>query len=563
MQKIADILLRGYSISKNSLLFRIRREGEFQEFTYSDVLEMVKSIAGFLKSKNFKKGDRAAILGENCPEWGISYFAIQWAGGVCVPLDARASQVDWEHFLRHSESKFIFVSNRFLDDILEIRDNIENLEEIITFPSPKEGTVAFDEVTNFKEKMEIPVDRDSDELAIILYTSGTTGTSKGVMLSHKNIISDIEGIMKIFDFNENDHLFSVLPMHHVFEGTCGFLTPIYAGAKITFARSLKPNELLEDLKDTEPTVFLAVPLLLEKLYIGFQKNLKKAPLLKKFIFNSLRVISYLLNPVTGKKAAKILFKSVREKMGFGKIKYIVSGGAALSDWVCKGFEELGFPIYQGYGLSETSPVVSANRPTAKIKNESVGLPLPGVEVKIINPDEKGVGEIAVKGDIVMLGYYKDKKATEKVFDGDWFLTGDLGFIDKDGYLHITGRKKSVIVTKGGKNIYPEEIEEKLLLSPLIKECLVLARIHPRTKTEIIHAIIYPDYEEIDNRAKIEGVDPSEDIIKEWIEEEIEKVNQKLADYKKIKSFSLRDEEFPKTTTQKIKRYLFEEGGIEI
>ncbi len=563
MEKIADIFLRGYSISKDQMLSRIRRGNTFETFTYSQVLEMIKSIGGYLKSKGFVKGDRAAILGENCPEWGISYLGIQWAGGVCVPLDARASPYDWEHFMRHSECKFIFVSERFVSDILEIKDKIESLKGIISFPNGKESTFSFKEVSFFKEKLEYPVDRDENELAIILYTSGTTGTSKGVMLSHKNIISNIEAVLKVFDFNENDHLFSVLPIHHVFEGTCGFLAPLYVGAKITYARSLKPTELLEDLRETEPTIFLTVPLLLEKLFNGIQKNIKSLSPGKKAFFKFMSLLTNFLDPITREKTSKIFFKTVRERIGFGKIRYIISGGAALPPWVGRGFKKLGFPIYQGYGLSETSPVVSVNPPKGKNKIESVGPPIPGVEVKIMDPDENGIGEIAVKGDIVMLGYYKDKKATEKVFKDGWFLTGDLGYIDEDGYIHITGRKKSVIVTKGGKNIYPEEIEEKLLESPFIKECIVLAKIHPKTKTEIIHAIIYPNYEEIDSRAKELNVDVTEDLVREWIEKEIEEVNKKLADYKKIRSFSLRDEEFPKTTTQKIKRYLFEEGGIEI
>ncbi|MEN3045523.1 MAG: AMP-binding protein [Candidatus Hydrothermales bacterium] len=563
MKKIADIFLRGCHISKDNMFSRIRRGDTFQVFLYSEALEMVESIGGYLKSKGFKRGDRAAVLGENMPEWGISYLGIQWAGGVCVPLDARASSSDWEHFLRHSESKFIFVSKRFVEDILEIKDKVESLVEIISFPDSDGKVTSFQDVILHKEKLEVPVDRDPTDLAVILYTSGTTGTPKGIMLSHKNIISNIESVLKIFDFNENDHLFSVLPIHHVFEGTCGFLAPLYVGAKITYARSLKPSELLEDLRDTEPTVFLTVPLLLEKLYLGIMKNINSLSLPKKSLFKAMSSLSNLLDPLTGKKSSKILFKTIRERMGFGKIKYIISGGAALPTWVGVGLQRLGFPIYQGYGLSETAPVVSVNPPKGKNKISSVGPPIPGVEVKIIDPDENGIGEIAVKGDNVMLGYYKDKKATERAFKEGWFLTGDLGYIDKDGYIYITGRKKSVIVTKGGKNIYPEEIEEKLLESPIIKECLVLAKIHPKTKTEILHAIIYPDYEEIDNRAKQMNVDVTEDLLNDWIGKEIEEVNKKLADYKRIRSFSLRDEEFPKTTTQKIKRYLFEEGGIEI
>ncbi|MEN3044958.1 MAG: AMP-binding protein [Candidatus Hydrothermales bacterium] len=563
MKKIVDIFLRGYNISKDNMFSRIKRGDTFQVFTYSKALEMIKSIGGYLKSRGFRKGDRAAILGENMPEWGISYLGIQWAGGVCVPLDARASQSDWEHFLRHSESKFIFVSKKFVDDILEIRDKVESLVEIISFPESDGKVSSFSDVVLFKDKLEVPVDRDPNDLAIILYTSGTTGTPKGIMLSHKNVILNIEAVLKIFDFNETDHLFSVLPLHHVFEGTCGFLAPLYVGAKITYARSLKPSEILEDLRETEPTVFLTVPLLLEKLYLGIMKNIKNLSLPKKGLFKVMSSLSHLLDPITGRKASRVLFKTVREKMGFKRIKYIISGGAALPTWVGVGFLRLGFPIYQGYGLSETSPVVSVNPPKGKNKINSVGPPIPGVEVKIMEPDENGIGEIAVKGDIVMLGYYKDKKATERVFREGWFLTGDLGYIDKDGYIYITGRKKSVIVTKGGKNIYPEEIEEKLLESSIIKECLVLAKIHPKTKTEILHAIIYPDYEEIDNRAKQMNVDVTEDLINDWVSKEIEEVNKKLAEYKKVKSFSLRDEEFPKTTTQKIKRYLFEEGGVEI
>lgn len=560
-RKITDALIFSAKNNPDGIAMRMRKENAIYEITYSELLENVKKIGGYLKNRGFNKGERAAVLGENRPEWGMCHLGILWAGGIVVPLDSRASSSEWAHILRHSESKFIFVSKKFYDEIQEIKDDIKNLKEVISFdpenPEPNLPKILFS-----IKPLEEPEKLEREDIAIILYTSGTTGLSKGVMLSHNNILSNIEMLLKVLEVNQEDIFFSVLPIHHVFEGTCGFLTPITIGCSIFYARSLKSKELLEDLKTAHPTVFLVVPLLLEKLLLGMKKNVKKASPLKKAIFYSLKGISKTFNSIKFRRSSEILFKSVRRQIGLDRLKYLISGGAALPRWISKEYELMGFPILQGYGLSETSPVVSVNLP-GKCKNESVGPPLPGVEVKIFNPDSEGIGEIAVRGPIVMKGYYKNMDATKKVFKDGWFLTGDMGKIDKDGFLYITGRKKSVIVTKGGKNIYPEEIEEELLKSPFIKEVLVLARIHPKTKIEEIHAIIYPDFEFIDEWAKENDLEITDEKLEEILEKEIEKVNQKLADYKRVRSFSIREEEFPKTTTQKIKRYLFEEGGIEI
>jgi long-chain acyl-CoA synthetase len=553
--KIVDALLFSARNNPNGIAMKMRKDGFFNEITYYELCENVKKIAGYLKSKKFKKGERAAVLGENRPEWGICHLGILWAGGIVVPLDSRASVSEWGHILRHSESKFLFVSEKFYDDVMEIRDEIPEVKEIISFeflPQIFEG----------EEKMEKPEEVEREDVAVILYTSGTTGLSKGIMLTHDNILSNIEMLLKVLDVDEKEVFFSVLPIHHVFEGTCGFLAPITLGCQIFYARSLKSKELIEDLKSARPTIFLVVPLLLEKMLIGIDKKIKKSNIIKKGVFYSLKGMSKFFQTIRFKSSSKILFKKVREELGLNRLKYLISGGAALPRWISKEYEIMGFPIYQGYGLSETSPVVSVNLPN-KCKNESVGPPLPGVEIRIFDPDIEGIGEIGVKGKIVMKGYYKNEEATKKVFRDGFLLTGDMGKIDKDGFLYITGRKKSVIVTKGGKNIYPEEIEEKLLQSPFIKEVLVLARIHPKTKTEEIHAIIYPDFEFIDEWAKEKEIEITDEKLNKIIEEEIEKVNKELADYKRVRSFSLREEEFPKTTTQKIKRYLFEQGGIEI
>jgi long-chain acyl-CoA synthetase len=292
------------------------------------------------------------------------------------------------------------------------------------------------------------------------------------------------------------------------------------------------------------------------------KNVKKTPPIKRGIFYGLRTLAGACDPFLKGSASRMFFQRVRADMGLGALRYLISGGAALPRTLSREYEKLGFPILQGYGLTETAPVLSVNLPW-KCRNASTGLPLPGIEVKIVDPNPEGIGEIAVKGSNVMIGYYKNEEATSQILREGWLHTGDLGKIDREGFLYVTGRKKSLIVTKGGKNISPEEIEEELLKSPFVKETLVLARIHPRTKNEEVHAIIYPDFDQMDEVALGKGVPLDEKGIRELVEPYVEKVNAVLSEYKRIRSFSIREEEFPKTTTQKIKRYLFEAGGIEV
>jgi long-chain acyl-CoA synthetase len=399
-------------------------------------------------------------------------------------------------------------------------------------------------------------------MAVILYTSGTTGNPKGVVLTHGNLLANLEQVLRVLYINEGDRFFSVLPLHHSFEATCGFLFPMTEGAMITFPRSLKSKELLEDLKDTRPTVFLVVPLLLEKLHQGLMKNLQKASPVRRGVFHGLKTLARACDLLLKGSVSRGLLHRVRAAMGLDRLRYLVSGGAALPRNLSKEYEMLGFPIMQGYGLTEAAPVISVNLPN-KCRNESTGPPLPGIEAKIINPDQDGIGEIAVKGSNVMQGYYRNEEATREVLRDGWLYTGDLGRIDGEGFLYVTGRKKSLIVTRGGKNISPEEIEEELLMTPFIKETLVLAKIHPRTKNEEIHAIIYPDFDRMDEYAREKGITTDEEGIRELIRQHVEKVNSALAHYKRIRNFSIRQEEFPKTTTEKIKRYLFEEGGMEV
>ncbi len=542
---------------------QIRRGKDWYRVTYEQLLDRIKRVAAFLKDFGIRKGDRVSVLGENRPEWGICYLAIQWIGGIVVPLDARLKAPEYRHIMNDAEVRLLFVSKSRLSEIEEISNKVESLEKIVTM-DPVNGYESLDDILA-KYKEGVPRERLSlEDWAVILYTSGTTGTSKGVVLSHKNIASNIDAIYQIIELRPGEVSFSFLPLHHVFEATAGFLFTLVNGVTITFARSLKPNEMREDMQAVRPHLMTTVPLLLEKFLIRIRNEVNKS-IVKKGLMGGLKIVSKGLSPILGKqKVPNIVFKSLLKKLGLDRARYIVSGGAALPRWVSKGLEELGFPIIQGYGLSETSPVLTVNPPCCP-RNESVGLPIPYVEIKIMDPNEEGVGEIAARGPNVMVGYYKNPEATAEVITEDgWFLTGDMGYLDKDGFLYITGRKKSVIVTPGGKNIYPEEVENVLLQSPYIEEVLVLRGANPETGAEEVQAIVYPNFEALDEYFKSQGIEhPTEKQVYEKIREEIETYSRQLAEYKRPRRFTLRDEEFPKTTTRKIKRYLFEQTGVPI
>ncbi|MEO0202865.1 MAG: AMP-binding protein [candidate division WOR-3 bacterium] len=512
------------------IAYTIPRENKIYSLTYGQVYEMIRKLARYLKDLGCQKGEHIAILSENRPEWPISYFAISWIGGVVIPLDSRLDIEAIKFILSFSNTVAIITSKSFYADIKSIKEEVPSLRNIILMEE-------FDDIYNkyYKgidyEKVEL------DDLLEILFTSGTTGDPKGVMLTHKNIISNVCDIYQIINFTPEDRLFSILPIHHSYECTIGTITPFYSGVSVFYARSLKPSEMLEDLRIAKPTYWLNVPLILEKLLIRINKQIKEQKGFKKIIVN-----------VLPKKA---IGNQVKKQLGLDKIKFIISGGAALPKWVSEGLSAYGFPILQGYGLSEASPLVSVN-PPSKPKNESVGMIIPSVDARIVNIDSEGNGEIWVKGPNIMKGYYKNETATREVLTIDnWLITGDVGYFDEEGYLYITGRKKFVIVTKGGKNIFPEEIEEKLTKSDLIEEALVFS-----PDDENIQAIIYPNLEEVRISLEKIGKEFNDENVWNLIKLEVEKVNETLEAYKRIRHFAIRYDEFPKTTTRKIKRHLF-------
>ncbi len=517
-------------------------------YTYRQLKDEVIKLKNHLLGLGLQKGDKFAVIGENSPEWAIGYLAIVRAGLVCVPVDRMSTDAEIIHILTRSESKGIISSETYLEKIDEIKGEIKNVKHVIPMA----------DIKRLPQTKEIPVTGiDPKGLAVLIFTSGTTGTSKAVMLSHYNIICNIKSVDRFIHIDEKDSLCSIIPMHHTFEGTAGFIFPLFVGAAIYYPLSLKPVDILATMKEAKVTCLIAVPLLFEKFVGALYRKISGAPLPTKVMFNAISgigsVVPFLRKP---------LFRKVRSEMGLGHLRIACAGGAALTDKVAKALQLLAVPILQGYGLTETAPVLSVS-PLEKPKVKSVGVAIPDVDIAIDEPDENGIGEIIARGPNIMLGYYKDKTATDEVIKEGWLHTGDLGYMDKEGYVYITGRKKSLIVTQTGKNIQPEELEEKIIKSEWVKEVLVIPRIDQKTKKEQICAMIFPDYERLEMQGQEKGAGMSEADIQNLYKEIIREVNEDLPIYKKITEFEIRDEEFPKTSTQKIKRHLFVERGVRV
>ncbi len=380
-----------------------------------------------------------------------------------------------------------------------------------------------------------PAPLSADDLLEVLFTSGTTGNPKGVMLTHANVLSNVDAIYQILETTPEDRTLSVLPIHHVYESTGNIISSFNNGMTVYFARGLKPRELVEDMREAEPTLWYTAPLILEKMFNRIRREVAEMGGLRGMVVRAM--------------PRRMLGRAIMKRLGLGRIRYIVSGGAPLPRRVSSGLEELGFPVLQGYGLSEASPIVSVN-PPSRPKNDSIGMVIPGVEAVIRSPDDEGDGEIAVRGPNVMKGYLGNEEETSRVITDDgWLLTGDVGYFDDEGYLYINGRTKSVIVTPGGKNVYPEELEERLLASPLIEEAVVFS---PDDRT--LQAAIYPTAAEEGGSFDVEAV-------WEAVAREIAALNAALPAYKKIARFALTLEELPKTTTRKVKREPFRKLSI--
>ena len=587
--------------------------GTWHAMSYGTLWELSDRIAAGLIRQGFTVGSHAALLAPSSPQWVAAYLGVLKAGGVVVPIDKELKAAELRHILTDCDARFIFSAPPYLDLIFEIFPDIPHMDCIITFSataanaSHSEAAQVLDElIEEWRElvsSLSIPPERrttmellarqayrllsvtqaDSDggtdpgnpfdpieqlckrlnregkfltiaslchtaplpeklrtaeDTAVILYTSGTTGRSKGAMLSHANIVSNIRGAANHFQLDSGIHTLSFLPINHVFEQVCGVLLPLSLGGKVSFCESLK--KLGENLAEVKPTFFLAVPAVYRMILDRITKKINTGKL-SQLLFSV---------PLT----RSIVTSKVRQSFGSGTI--FISGGAALDPAIAQGMTEFGLSIYQGYGITETSPIISAEQPGAK-RLGTIGRPMDQVEVRIDDANDDGVGEIIVKGPNVMQGYYKNPQATAEVLSDGWYRTGDLGFLSHDGFLTISGRVKNLIVTPNGKNVYPEEVENELLKSPFIAEVMVYGH-RVGTSSEEIHAIIFPNQEGLDNRCRMDGNCPmSEEDVEALLKVEVQKACNGLAEYKRVRKFTIREDEFPKTTTRKIKRFAVE------
>jgi long-chain acyl-CoA synthetase len=536
-----------------------RFDGErFVDISFDDFTEKVYKIGKGLLAMGFAEGDRVAILSENRPEWGASYLGALAAHCVDVPLDALLKMSGWSHILRDSQARALVVSANLLPEFEQIFDDLPDLEYLICMDKPPPGSQAIylddleEKGAQFQGELPKPA---LDDIAAILYTSGTTGQSKGVMLTHGNITSDIDGVLQKIDAGPQDNFLSVLPIHHTFECTCGFLTPIAAGCCITYARGLASKLIVEDIRNNKATILLGVPLLFEKMYAGIMRAIAKKPPFTRLMFKASYGLSRLMLDLFKSEAGKKIFRGLRDKAGLSSLRLMVTGGAPMPPEIAKAFNLLGFTFIQGYGLTESSPVLTLN-PIDKHKDASIGVVVPGAEMKLINTDSRGIGHIIAKGPMIMKGYYRNQAATEEVLKDGWLYTGDSGWVDDEGYYYIAGRLKNVIITPAGKNVYPEEIEAVLNMSPYILETLVMGRPLRESGGEEIQAIIVPDFEYFDAVAEERGSKFTQEEIESTIKSEANDRCTPLADFKRVRYVQVREEEFEKTSTRKIKRHLF-------
>ncbi|HTO23835.1 MAG TPA: AMP-binding protein, partial [Spirochaetia bacterium] len=486
----------------------MKRGNSYWTLDYRGLQEHVRSLGTALLADGVRAGDRVGLISENRSEWVITYLAVTCIGAVIVPFDILLKREELTAVARASGARMVFTSSEYLAKVTAVCTELGGSGKLVLFdgpgPAPAPATPwplrwfgAFVEwgraARAAGRDLYAAATVQPDDLAALIFTSGTTGTPKGVMLSHRNLVENGDGVQMTTPLGPGDNWIIVLPFHHTYPTSMGVFTPLLTYGMITSVPSMKTNVLVGIMKETGATCVPAMPLLIEKIYKGVLANVKTRPLPVRVLFGVMSAVSSFFFKTFHLRIGKILFRSVARQLGVEKLRFFVSGGGPISKETIDGMEALGLITYQGYGLTEASPVISSCCP-AHNRPGSVGLPLTNVEVRIDAPDANGNGEILARGPSIMLGYLDMPEKTAEVVDADgWLHTGDLGRQDADGYLYITGRLKNIIVTKGGKNIYPEEIENLLSASPLLSEVVVVGRLDDEGG-EYPHAIVYPDPE---------------------------------------------------------------------
>lgn len=533
-------------------MLRWKVQDRWKAITYEGFNESAKDIGTGLMKLGMKPKDRVALLSHNGPGWVTSYFGILLSGGIVVPIDKELKASELRHILDDSSARFIILSGDYLETLWKVVHLLPSMEKAVLLDPfmGERGIITEGEVSPLSDMAGLELihidqlrqnetilhhEMKPDDLVAIVYTSGTTGRSKGVVLTNRNILANIQSFVEHAKIDHEIHTLSILPINHVYEGTCGILAPIYLGGTISFCEGLK--KVASNIQEVRPNFVMGVPALYEKMYSRIMRGID-SNFMSKTLFRT-----KLLRGIVTRGIQRRLGKDIR----------FISGGAALDPELARGMRNLGLKIYQGYGITETSPVISCEY-DGLTKEGSVGKPIPRVEIRIQDPNDEGVGEVLVKGPNVMREYFNDPEATEAAFMDGWYRTGDLGSVDDEGFLYIKGRLKNLIVTANGKNVYPEEVEQELLKSPYIEEVMVYGKkISPFV--EEVHAIVYCNQDSLDLSARERGMEHmTVGDIEDLIKGEIRKYGRNLAEYKRVKKFRIRDEPFPKTSTRKIKRY---------
>lgn len=547
---LKDMLNKTRDLYADKPAYKIKIEDEkYKVYTHLQVREMIDCLGTALIDMGLKN-KRIAVIGENSYQWEISYLSIVCGTGIVVPLDKSLPENELKYLIERSEVEAIFYSNKYEDALTKIKYSEKNkLKHLISMDSleNKEGIYSFYELINYGRelikngnKKFIDAKIDNEKMSMMLFTSGTTSRSKVVALTHKNICSNLMDIASILDVNSNDTFLSILPIHHVFECTVGFLFALYKGAQTVFCDGLK--HVVKNLKEYQVSIMACVPAIYERIFMIIRKQIEKQGNLEDI----LRKIEIYKNASMEEK--KEAFKEIHDLLG-GNVKLLISGAAALDKKIEERYRNLGINLVQGYGLTETSPVIAIGS-KRDYRIGSVGKSAPSVEARLVDVNDEGIGELVVRGPSVALGYYKDIENTKKTFIDGWFYTGDLAKIDDDGFIFICGRKKSVIVLKNGKNIFPEEMENLVNKIEGVKESFIFGKQLSEDKENIkINVKIVYDRDIIKNVYKVES---DEDIFKK-LSQKIKEINNQMPKYKAIRGILLTEEPLIKTTTNKIKR----------
>ena len=530
-------------------------KGPYTTITHREVSDDVNGMGTALIAHGMKD-KRIAVIGETTYMWGIGYLGTVCGTGIVVPLDKELSYNELKNLINEAEcSAIIFDKKREATFVKMMEEGETGLELLISQDRREsaDGIISQWELIAEGKQLIAGGDRsfldaqiDSQEMSIIIFTSGTTGMAKGIMLSHRNIAADLMVSPTLVDFLPSDIFFSVLPIHHTFECTCNFIMPLYKGGAIAHCEGLK--YIVKNIQEVHPTFLLAVPAIFEALHKAIWKGIR-AKGKEKTVRKAMKICKAAKK--VGIDLTNVFFKEIKQTLG-GSMRMMICGGAAINPEILEDLQAFGIMALQGYGLSEAAPMGALN-PENKPKSNSCGIAFPGFDAKISEPGADGVGEICLKGDNIMLGYYKNPEATAEVIRDGWFYTGDLGYIDDEGYIVITGRKKNVIITKNGKNVFPEELEYQLSLFDEITESMVFEGDAEGKDDTLIVAGIYPDWNMIKEILGDKADDDKE--VEKYLWTLVDKVNEENPGYKMIKKINLRHQEFEKNTSRKIRRFV--------